>query len=93
VSTAFKQRQYDLAYDDGTDCHWGHLARNWIVLQEIGKFSPISLRVLDVGFGRGIVVKYLCVAGVACVALLFFIAIGIYSHAALAMTALMRAPR
>ncbi|HST28082.1 MAG TPA: class I SAM-dependent methyltransferase [Rudaea sp.] len=67
MSTTFKQRQYDLAYDDGIDRHWWHLARNRIVLQEISKFAPISPRVLDIGCGRGIAVKYLRAAGVACV--------------------------
>jgi SAM-dependent methyltransferase len=67
VSTTFRQRQYDLAYDDGIDRHWWHLARNRIVLREINRFAPISPRVLDVGCGRGIAVKYLRAAGVGCV--------------------------
>jgi len=67
MSTTFKQQQYDLAYEDGMDRHWWHLARNRIVLQELKTFAPTSPQVLDVGCGRGIAVKYLRAAGITCV--------------------------
>src|SRR5450432_150563 len=66
MATAFVKQQYDLAYDDGVERHWWHLARNRIVLGEIRKFTTATPEVLDVGCGRGIAVKYLRAHGVAC---------------------------
>jgi SAM-dependent methyltransferase len=66
MATAFVKQQYDLAYDDGVEHHWWHLARNRIILGEIRKYTAATPEVLDVGCGRGIAVKYLREHGVAC---------------------------
>jgi 2-polyprenyl-3-methyl-5-hydroxy-6-metoxy-1,4-benzoquinol methylase len=66
MSTAFAKEQYDQAYDDGIEHHWWHLARNRILLREIRNCVVASPRVLDVGCGRGIAVKYLRAHGIDC---------------------------
>jgi SAM-dependent methyltransferase len=68
MTTAFVAEQYDLAYNDGIENHWWHLARNRIVLEAIRKFATAtpSPKVLDVGCGPGIAVKYLRDHGIAC---------------------------
>jgi SAM-dependent methyltransferase len=66
MTTEFMDNQYELAYPDGIENHWWHLARNRIVLDEIKKFMTVGSAVLDVGCGRGITVKYLRQEGVDC---------------------------
>ena len=64
MATEFSDDQYDLAYPDGIENHWWILARNRIVTSVIKKIADAV--VLDVGCGRGIVVKYLRDKGIDC---------------------------
>jgi len=66
MKTEFLEDQFDLAYPDGVENHWWHLARNRIVYYEIKKLTPHASAVLDVGCGRGIMVKYLRQKGIDC---------------------------
>src|SRR4051794_7259605 len=67
MSTAFAKEQYDQAYDDGIEHHWWHLTRNHIVLRQLRSCTAAAnSRVLDIGCGRGIAVKYLRMHGIDC---------------------------
>lgn len=65
-TTEFRVDQYDLAYPEGIENHWWHLARNAIVLHEARKFIKPDSVVLDVGCGRGIAVKCFRRRGINC---------------------------
>jgi SAM-dependent methyltransferase len=64
MATEFSDDQFDLAYPDGIENHWWILARNRIITSVIKKLAGAV--VLDVGCGRGIVVKYLRDEGIDC---------------------------
>lgn len=53
----FEAEQYELAYPDGAEHHWWHVARNEIVYLACKRANAGI--VLDVGCGRGIVVQSL----------------------------------
>lgn len=59
MATEFSDDQFDQAYPDGIENHWWILARNRILTHVIRKFAGAGAVVLEVGCGRGIVVKYL----------------------------------
>jgi 2-polyprenyl-3-methyl-5-hydroxy-6-metoxy-1,4-benzoquinol methylase len=64
--TEFSEDQYEMAYPDGIEKHWWNLARNRILTNEIKKFAGADAVVLDIGCGRGFVVKYLRDEGIDC---------------------------
>jgi SAM-dependent methyltransferase len=64
MATEFSDDQYELAYPDGIENHWWNLARNRILTNIVKKFAGAV--VLDVGCGRGLVVKYLRDRGIDC---------------------------
>jgi len=64
--TEFSDDQYDHAYPDGIENHWWNLARNRILTHVVKKFAGAGAVVLDVGCGRGFVVKHLRDQGIAC---------------------------
>jgi SAM-dependent methyltransferase len=64
MATEFSDDQYELAYPDGIENHWWNLARNRILTNTVNKFAGAV--VLDVGCGRGFVVKYLRDQGIDC---------------------------
>jgi len=66
MMTEFSDDQFDQAYPDGIENHWWILARNRIITSVIKKFTGADAVVLDVGCGRGIVVKYLRDEGIDC---------------------------
>ena len=66
MATEFSDDQYDHAYPDGIENHWWILARNRILTHVIRKSARNNAVLLDVGCGRGIVVKYLRDKGIAC---------------------------
>jgi SAM-dependent methyltransferase len=66
MATAFSDEQYELAYPDGIENHWWNLARNRILTYFVKKFAGPGAAVLDVGCGRGFVVKYLRDRGIDC---------------------------
>ena len=66
MATEFSDDQYELAYPDGIENHWWNLARNRILTHIVKKFAGAGSAVLDVGCGRGFVVKYLRDQGIEC---------------------------
>ena len=64
MTSQFSADQYEVAYPDGAEHHWWHVARNEIVLDAC---PPPRGRILDVGCGRGIVVEYLRRHGIDCI--------------------------
>lgn len=66
MTTAFSDEQYDSNYPDGAEHHWWFLARSRIVASAIKAFAGPESSVLEVGCGRGIVVKSLREAGIDC---------------------------
>lgn len=66
LPTEFSAEQYRDAYPDGIENHWWNLTRNRIVLQAVRKYAGNEAAVLDVGCGRGFVVRYLRNAGIDC---------------------------
>jgi SAM-dependent methyltransferase len=66
MATEFSDDQYELAYPDGIENHWWNLARNRIVAHVTRKFAGVNAVVLDVGCGRGFVVKYMRDEGMDC---------------------------
>jgi SAM-dependent methyltransferase len=69
TETAFAAQQMIEPYPPGIERHFWTLARNRIVLSEIraaeAKFGKLN-RVLEIGCGRGVVLKYLRDQGVDC---------------------------
>jgi SAM-dependent methyltransferase len=65
-ATEFSGDQFALAYPDGIENHWWHLARNRIITSVIKAFAGPDASVLDVGCGQGIAVKYLREGGIDC---------------------------
>jgi len=66
VSTAFNQQQYDEAYPDGIDLHWWCLARSAVLASVLERSGLRNARMLEVGAGRGVVVKALREKGYDC---------------------------
>jgi len=66
MATEFSDDQYDLAYPDGIENHWWNLARNRILTTVVKKCAGADAVVLEVGCGRGFVVKYLRDEGIDC---------------------------
>jgi SAM-dependent methyltransferase len=66
MATEFSDDQYESAYPDGIENHWWNLARNSILTKAVKKYAGADAVVLDVGCGRGFVVKYLRDKGIDC---------------------------
>lgn len=66
MATEFSDDQFENAYPDGIENHWWNLARNRILADTVKKFTAAGAGVLDVGCGRGFVVKYLRDQGINC---------------------------
>lgn len=66
MNTGFSNEQYESAYPDGIEGHWWNLARNRILAHALTTRLGPDAPVLDVGCGRGIVVKYLRDRGIDC---------------------------
>ncbi|HUP62183.1 MAG TPA: methyltransferase domain-containing protein [Thermoanaerobaculia bacterium] len=66
MASQFASGQFDLAYPDGAEHHWWHLARNRIVLRAYERLGAAEGELLDIGCGRGIVVRYFRERGIAC---------------------------
>jgi hypothetical protein len=68
VDTKFFENQINSAYPDDIEHHWWHLARNKIVKREITRLVKNDAHgpILEIGCGRGIVVKSLRDSGIVC---------------------------
>ena len=66
MESRFEAEQYELAYPDGAEHHWWHVARNAIVFDVCERRGASRGHVLDVGCGRGIVVRSLRERSVQC---------------------------
>lgn len=66
MNTDFDDDQYARAYPDGVEHHWWQLTRNKIIFDELQQLSGNKHDVLEIGCGRGIVVKYMRDAGIKC---------------------------
>jgi 2-polyprenyl-3-methyl-5-hydroxy-6-metoxy-1,4-benzoquinol methylase len=66
VKPEFDNSQFTLAYPDGIENHFWHIARNAIIENEIRRIGKVDPMVLEVGCGRGVVVKHLRGHGVNC---------------------------
>ena len=66
MSSLFSAEQYDAAYPDGIEHHWWMTARTKIVASVIRATSDGPPMVLEIGCGKGVVVRGLRDMGVAC---------------------------
>ncbi len=66
MKTEFTKDQYKSGYPDGIENHWWHLARNKILANIINCLVGPDAVVLDVGCGRGILVKSFRNLGIDC---------------------------
>jgi SAM-dependent methyltransferase len=62
----FSERQFDEAYPEGVEQHFWHLARNRIVEATLRKGFNGKGRILEVGCGTGLVLRYLRGRGLDC---------------------------
>ena len=66
MESHFSKEQFDSNYPDGIEDHFWSLARSRILAKELRKIIKPGSVVLDVGCGRGVVVKYLRNNGINC---------------------------
>ncbi|MCH9670752.1 MAG: class I SAM-dependent methyltransferase [Gammaproteobacteria bacterium] len=66
TATEFSDTQYDHAFPDGVEEHWWFLARGRILSNAVRAFCGENASLLEVGCGRGVVVKNLRDGGMAC---------------------------
>ena len=66
MESVYVEDQYKLSYPDEVENHWWHLTRNAIISHELRKVLKENTRILEIGCGRGIVVKYLREREIAC---------------------------
>lgn len=59
MQTEFSEEQFRSIYPDGIEFHWWSLARNKITANIIQRFAGSKASILEIGCGRGIVVKSL----------------------------------
>lgn len=59
MSTTFSDQQYDMAYPPGVEHHWWTTARNKLLADILEQESDGDSALLEVGCGRGVVVKSL----------------------------------
>ena len=64
MSTAFNQTEFDLAYPDGVESTYWSVARNRILFSAIKSAGLRQVRWIEVGCGRGQVIKYMRSRGV-----------------------------
>lgn len=64
MTTAFNQTEFDLAYPDGVEHNYWSVARNAILHSTISSAKLDQVKWIEVGCGRGQVVKYLRSRGI-----------------------------
>lgn len=66
MTTAFNATEFDLTYRDDVELTYWSMARNAIVYQSLKKAGLVELPIIEVGCGRGIVLKSLLQKNVNC---------------------------
>lgn len=66
MDTSFDQNKFDLAYSDGVEKHYWSVARNRIIISSLRANNLTGNNLIEIGCGRGFVVKYLSQKGVNC---------------------------
>ena len=66
MKTEFSSNQFESAYPDGIEKHWWSLSRTHVLKQVIKSLVNLDQSVLEVGCGRGVVVKGLRDFGIKC---------------------------
>jgi hypothetical protein len=59
MNTAFDQQQFEMLYPDGIENHYWFSARNFIIKMAVKSYSVLNEKIIEIGCGKGIVVKYL----------------------------------
>lgn len=67
TATEFSTNQYDSAYPDGIDRHYWSRARNGIIRKQLQKAGIADKKILEIGCGRGVVLRGLRSAGIDCI--------------------------
>jgi 2-polyprenyl-3-methyl-5-hydroxy-6-metoxy-1,4-benzoquinol methylase len=57
MNTIYTEHQYDMCYPPGSEYHWWTLARNQLLMNILRNVSGGTGALLEVGCGKGIVVK------------------------------------
>ncbi len=66
MKSEFTRNEYELAYPDGAEDHYWNLARNHILGKTIAAHIEPADKIIEIGCGRGGVVKYLNHNGLDC---------------------------
>lgn len=67
TNTEFDKEQFDSIYPDGIENNYWNISRNWIIKKSILKNKISKSRIIEIGCGRGIVVKYLKKRNIDCI--------------------------
>jgi hypothetical protein len=65
-NTVFTNAQFQQIYPDGIENHYWNNARNAIILRFIKRNRLQNKHMLEIGSGRGVVLKYLHYKGISC---------------------------
>lgn len=66
MNTAFDEKQYEMLYPDGIENHYWFSARNQIIEKALKRHTFENENIIEIGCGRGVVVKYLNENGLNC---------------------------
>jgi len=66
AETTFTNEQFRQIYPDGIEYHYWNHARNAIILRFLTDYGLKDEQILEIGGGRGVVIKYLHEKGISC---------------------------
>ena len=66
MNTAFDEMQYEMLYPDGIENHYWFSSRNHIIAKVVKKYTVENESIIEIGCGRGIVIKHLKENGINC---------------------------
>lgn len=66
MKSEFDEKQFESVYSDGVENTYWSLSRNYIIRNSIKKNNLDKNKIIEIGCGRGIVVKYLRDRGIHC---------------------------
>jgi hypothetical protein len=64
--TEFSMEQMEAIYPPGTERHYWSRARNWIIIDMLKSSIPPSMKMLEIGCGRGVVLEAVRAEGYEC---------------------------